>query len=48
MRMDDGTLGPMADPNVDFSDSFVSLPVPEPSAALLFGMGLSILASRRR
>ena len=45
---DDGTLGPMADPDVDFSDSFVSLPVPEPSAALLIGMGLSILASRRR
>jgi hypothetical protein len=30
------------------SDSFVNLPVPEPSAALLIGMGLSILASRRR
>lgn len=30
------------------SDSFVNLPIPEPSAALLIGMGLSILASRRR
>jgi len=30
------------------SESFVNLPIPEPSAALLIGMGLSILASRRR
>jgi hypothetical protein len=29
-------------------ESFVNDPVPEPSTALLIGMGLSVLASRRR